>query len=196
MKSRAITISIGLFAMVTIAFTSCAKKKPTQYEIVLQNVEEYIKSIMNDPDSYEFVSLELKDSVLFSDNIEYYKDYHKKNIEDELHLIELYEKSIYSSYPKEISDIKLEIEKNKIILEKIDSLETQLAERTNEVAIYIYHFTCRGNNSFGAKQLNNFELTTNPAPDFKVIDAIDEYDEYELDINYFPDYKEIIEKYN
>ena len=124
MKKLFKTGTIVLCAIVTIGLTSCGKKQLTRDDIVKQNAEEYIKSKMNDPNSYEYVKLELIDSVLYSDNIEYRKDYFKHNIEynqSSIEQQESYKTELPSLYDEqEIKDLNAEIEKSKRILSKID----------------------------------------------------------------------------
>ena len=65
-----------------LCLTSCKNEKPlSRDEIVRNNVEEYLTSRMNDPESYEFVELKLFDSVLYKDNIKYRKIHFQKNID-------------------------------------------------------------------------------------------------------------------
>lgn len=207
---RTTRITIGLLALFAISLTSCKEKptnqegidkkekSPTQDEIVKKNIEEYLKSKMNDPASYEFVKLELIDSVLFSNNIEYRKDYFNRNMESDQNSLERQERykiEIPSMFnKKEVADLKANIEKNRRILEKIDSIATQLGERTHEVASYKYVFTFRGNNAFGAKILNEYIVQTDPSPDFKIINMTDDKDKIYLNPNDFPGYREMIVK--
>lgn len=198
MKKKTTNIAIGLFTLVTIGLTSCAEKQPTQNEIVQKKVEEYVKSKMNDPKSYEFVKIELIDSVLYSDNIEYRKDNFSQNIEydqSSLERQESYKTEIPSMYDEqEVKDLKVKIEKNKRILTKIDSLETKLGERKNEVASYTYIFSFRGNNALGAKILNEYVVQTGSAPEYKVINMTDDKDKLYLNPNDFPGYRDMIGK--
>jgi len=198
MKRTTTKIAIGLFALASIGLTSCTEKEPTQEEIVKTNAEEYVKSKMNDPESYEFVKIELIDSVLYSDNIEYRKDNFKRNMEydqSSLERLERYKTEIPSMYDEqEVQDLNDKIEKNERILSKIDSLETQLGDRKKEVASYTYIFSFRGNNALGAKILNEYVVQTDQAPDFNVINMTDDKDKIYLNPNDFPGYREMIEK--
>ena len=198
MKKTTTKIAIGLFALVSIGLTSCAEKEPTRDEIVKKNAEEYIKSKMNDPKSYEFVKIELVDSILYSDNIEYRKENFKRDMEydqSSLERLERYKTEIPSMYDeKEVEELNLKIEKNIRILTKIDSLASELGERKNEVASYTYIFSFRGNNALGAKILNKYAVQTDPAPEYKIINMTDEKDKMYLNPNDFPGYREMIEK--
>ena len=198
MKKKTTKMVIGLFAFIALRLTSCSEKLPTQDDIVKKNAEEYVKEKMNDPSSYEFVKLELIDSVLFSDNIEYRKDYFSRNMEydrSSLERQESYKTEFPSMYDeKDVDDLKAKIEKNERILAKIDSLANQLGERKNEVASYTYIFSFRGNNALGAKILNEYVVQTDPSPDFKIINMTDDKDKIYLNPNDFPGYREMIEK--
>src|SRR5690606_35048276 len=115
-----------------LGLTACSEKQPTQDDIVKKNAEEYVKEKMNDPSSYEFVKLELMDSITFSDNIEYRKDYFSRNMDydrSSLERQERYKTEIPSMYDeKEVEDLKAKIEKNERIISKIDSLATLLGD--------------------------------------------------------------------
>jgi len=198
MKKTTTKIAIGLFALVSIGLTSCAEKEPKRDEIVQKNAEEYIKSKMNDPKSYEFVKIELVDSVLYSDNIEYRKENFKRDMEydqSSLERLERYKTEIPSMYDEqEVQELNSKIEKNKRILTKIDSLASVLGVRKNEVASYTYIFSFRGNNALGAKILNEYAVQTDQAPEYKIINMTDEKDKMYLNPNDFPGYREMIEK--
>lgn len=198
MKNPVRKLSI-IITILFITLISCKDKLPTRDEIVKNNVEDYLKDKMDDPNSYEFVELRLVDSILFKDNIKYRKEnfqndlkYEKGNLERQ----EKYKAEIPSMYDeKNVIELKTKIERIKNILTKIDSLETNLGQKTNDVASYTYNFRCRGNNKLGAKILNDYILQTNPSPDFKVINLTDNKDKVYLNPNDFPGYREMISKF-
>jgi len=198
MKNITTKIAFRLFAFIALGLASCSEKQFTQDDIVKRNIEEYVKEKMNDPSSYEFVKLELIDSITFNDNIEYRKDFFGRNMEydrSSLESQERYKTEIPSMYDeKEVEALQAKIEKNKRVLSKIDSLATLLADRRNEVASYTYIFSFRGNNALGAKILNEYIVQTDPAPDFKIINMTDDKDKIFLNPNDFPGYREMIEK--
>lgn len=75
-----------LFTILSIAITlsACGSDSTSTLsrdEIVKQNAEAHLKAVMNDPTSYEFVSLKLVDSVLYKDNIHYRRHEHKLELE-------------------------------------------------------------------------------------------------------------------
>jgi hypothetical protein len=198
MKKKTTNIVIGLFTLVSICLFSCTEKVPTRNEIIQKNAEDYLKSKMNDPKSYEFVKIELVDSVLYSDNIKYRQENFKLDMEydlSSLERVEGYKTEIPSLYDeKEVQELKDKIEKNRRILSKIDSLAVKLGNKKNEVASYTYIFSFRGNNALGAKILNEYVVQTKPAPDFKIINMTDEKDKIYLNPNDFPGYRDMIEK--
>lgn len=53
-------------------FLSC-NNEPAQNDTIRQNAEELIKKNMNDPESYEFVSMQVIDSTTYKNNIEHKK---------------------------------------------------------------------------------------------------------------------------
>lgn len=198
MKNTTSKMVIGLFATITLGLASCSEKKLNRDDIVTKNAEEYLKTILNDPKSYEFVKLALIDSVLYEDNIEYRKEAFRKYIQndrDDIKRNEDYRIEIPSLYdPKEVAELKINISKNEKILMKIDSLEIILGNKKNEVASYTFAFSFRGNNVLGAKVLNEYIVQTNPSPDFKVINMTDDKNKVYLNPNDFPGYTEMIEK--
>jgi hypothetical protein len=191
---------IGLvFFLTLIGFTSCSEKQPTQDEIVKKNAEEYLKPKLNDPNSYEFVKLELIDSILYSDNIKYRKENFQKDIEynkENLERQERYKTEIPSMYKEEeVAELNDKIAKNDKILTAIDSLETALGSKKNDVASYTYIFSFRGNNALGAKILNEYIVQTDPKPELTINNMTDDKDKVFLNPNDFPGYRKMIIKY-
>ncbi|WP_121964705.1 hypothetical protein [Myroides sp. N17-2] len=197
MKKTTILIILGL-GLFIFGLASCSDKRLTKGEIIKKNVEVYLKEKMNDPSSYEFVKLELIDSITFSNNIEYRKDYFTRNIgydKSSLERQEGYKTEIPSMYDeKEVENLKTKIRRNEVILSKIDSLATILGNKKYEVASYTYFFSFRGNNALGVKILNEYIVQTNPAPDFEIINITDNKDKIILNPNDFPGYREMMEK--
>lgn len=193
-----ITKTFAFIATASVLFISCGEKKPNRDKIVKLNVEEYLKSRMNDPESYEFVKLELIDSISFSNNIEYRKESFQRNLKydkDDLERQKRYKIDIPSMYQEEkIEELNEKIAKNEKILAKIDSLEADLGNRKNETASYTYIYSVRGNNKMGAKILNEYIVQTNPAPNFEIINMTDDKDKMYLNPNDFPGYREVISK--
>lgn len=196
MKNKTTRMVLGFFVIFVIGLTSCSEKQLSQDEIVKKNAEEYVKEKMNDPSSYEFVKLELLDSITFNDNIDYRKDYFNRDMEydrSSLEMQESYKTEIPSMYnEKDVEELNAKIAKNERILSKIDSLATLLGARKNEVASYTYVYSFRGNNALGAKILNEYIIQTDPMPDFKIINMTNDKDKLFLNPNDFPGYREMI----
>jgi hypothetical protein len=190
MKKKITLILLSVFAL-----TSCNQKPPTQDEIVKKNVEEYIKPKLNDPKSYEFVKLELADSVLFSDNVKYRRNYFQDNLERYREDLVYRTENPLMYDEVEIGETKEKIANTEKILIEINSLETKLGTRTNEVASYTYIFQFRGNNALGVKTLNTYYVQTGSSPELLVTNMTDDLDKIFFNPNDFPGYREMIKKY-
>jgi len=182
-----------------VYLTSCSEKVPTQDDIVKANAEEYLKPKLNDPKSYEFAEMELIDSVLYSDNIEWRANYFGKRLKsdkEDLERKEGYKTGSLSFLYKqeEVDEINIEIAKNEKILNAIDSIKTSLGSTINEVASYTYIFSFRSNNALGGKVLNEYIIQTEPKPSLKIINMTDDKGKLYLTPNSFPGYQEMIEK--
>lgn len=172
-----------LFAFVTILFCSCENNKvKSREDIIKDNLKNYLSDKLNDPDSYEFVSLDLVDSVKYIDNINYRLDAFKKNIE--------WCKSSDRSEGDKLNEIK----KNEWIIEKIDSIKISLGENVNKLLASKYILKFRANNSLGAKIIYSYFLLVDG--ENKIIQMEDNADRiYILNTISFPGYMELIEKY-
>lgn len=61
--------------LVCIVMGCGTQQSETPENVVKINAETYIRDKLNDPNTYEFVSLEVVDSVTYRDNIDYRRDY-------------------------------------------------------------------------------------------------------------------------
>ena len=159
--------SCGLLISCGTSEEQPSEATPSQHDIVEANAEAYLQDKLDDPSSYEFVSLELMDSVLYKDNIEYRR----------------------KQFAGRDQDLKTQA-----ILIKIDSIETGLGEKSNEVASYTYLFKFRNNNGFGAKVLNERIIQTTPAPELGIVNMASDRDGLFLNPNDFPGYLEMVSK--
>ena len=191
--------SLFIMTCLLIGLVCCNNKAKNQQDIVKQKAEEYAKSRMNDPDSYEFAVLQLIDSTLYRDNIKYRRDYFardldndkgdlKRQLENKREFPSLYDK-------KAVAELREKIKRNEQIILEIDQLEKKLAGQANNVAAYKYIFTFRGKNAMGAKVLNEYILQTDPSPNYNVINMTSDDDKVFLNPNEFPGYREMITKY-
>ncbi|MBN1989403.1 MAG: hypothetical protein JW783_08410 [Bacteroidales bacterium] len=191
--------TIGLIVAVTMIcggiLLSCTKKQ-TRDDLVRNNAEQYLKENMNDPESYEFVKLELIDSVLYKDNIEYRRQMFENRLENEKKMLTFKEEvrltspSMYSD--DEINRHKNEISKDERIIAAIDSIEISLGNKVNEVASYTYIFSFRGKNELGAKTINVYYLQT--TPDLNVKNLTTEKSKIIVNPSDFPGYLDILNR--
>ena len=183
--------------MMCFVVVSCGDSQPTRDEIVKTNVETQLKTMLNDPSSYEFVKLELLDSVTFKDNIEYRKEEFKSSLvkaEADSIRLEGYREDSRISYmfdETQFNRAKDGIEKNKTILSKIDSIEHSLGDKVNDVASFTYLLNFRSNNGLGVLTLGEYIVQTGN-PNFKIINITNDPDKVYLNPDDFPGYIEMI----
>ena len=196
---------VSLMAFIVIMLYSC---KPNPEKIVKNNIKEYVKKHMHDPESYEFVSLTPFDTVLYKDNIENEIKAYEEGIEHYKQSIEMNMESIefdmqfdnneerIAKYKSEIEEYKKEIEKYNNILNAFDSIKNALGDKINDIASYTFILECRANNAMGAKILSSFYVQTTPSLDYKIINFTEEISKIVSSTpNKFPGYDEIMNKY-
>ena len=170
-----------------------------QEDLVRNNAEIFLKERMHDPSSYEFVKIEIIDSVTIDDNIQYRKRYFSRQMEQDQRFLETeegYKTELLPLYDENhVAELNAKIERSQQILSKIDSLATVLEDRKSEVVSYTYIFTARANNRFGARNIEQYFLQTGPAPYFEIINMTNERNKIFLNPNDFPGYREMIEEY-
>lgn len=178
--------------------SSCSEKVPTQDDLVKANTEEYLKPKLNDPDSYEFARIELIDSVLYSDNIEWRINNFQRQLDDDKEYLKKWSSKLSSykleSIEKIVDLTNISIEKNEKILNAIDSIKTSLGSKINDIASYTYLFSYRSNNALGVKVLKEYIIQTEPKPTLKVINMTDDKGKVYNTPNSFPGYEELIKK--
>lgn len=82
------------------------------------------------------------------------------------------------------------MDKYQKFLNQIDSIESKMGERVNDIAAYLFIIEYRANNAMGAKTLNqSFVQTT---PDYNILNFAQEEGKLFLAPNGFPGYDEII----
>ncbi len=139
--------------------------------------ETMLKARLDDPNSYEFVSLTLFDSLSYGDNIKRLQSHRQQDLESR----------IYMDGKAPANDKKM--------LAGIDSIRTALGPRVNETACYKYAFDFRAKNAFGAKVLNSHIVQVGPAPDYKVLMVASNKGELLSYPNTFPGYDELKARY-
>ena len=176
------------FTVITSLFLSC-NNEPAQNDVIRQNAEELIKKNMNDPESYEFVSIQIVDSTTYKDNIE-----HKKKLY--IGFLESEKKALDKSLDKnDIESSRIEIQKDSLIIAGIDSIEKEMGNNVENVASYTYILKCRGNNKLGAKVLVDYYIQTKTAED-KIINITDSKNKLYFNPCDFPGFADLIKKHN
>jgi uncharacterized lipoprotein NlpE involved in copper resistance len=131
--------------LMIMTFISCnntnkekEEKKLMPDDIVEKNAEAFLADKLNDPTSYEFVSLKIVDTISFKQNIEEYKRMGETDMkwnEDRIEKLLDYKKTLPSLFDKdELNKQKQELVENKKMLNGIDSIETSLGEKVNQTA--------------------------------------------------------------
>lgn len=185
---KQIFIFFALFAILL----SCSEKSPTQDEIVKKNLETLIFEKMNDPKSYEFVKLQLIDSVTYDENIKERRRFFSESLESDMDRLKFLNDVGLNERAETIKD---DIKDNQRILHGIDSLETRLRDSLNKVASYTYIFSFRGKNLLGAVILNTYTIQTTGSPDFRIINMTEDERKINLTPNDFPGYLELVNRH-
>ncbi|MDY5489045.1 MAG: hypothetical protein SPG27_09105 [Butyricimonas virosa] len=173
-----------LLAFIAILFSSCENNKvKSREDIIKDNLKNYLSDKLNDPDSYEFVSLNLIDSIKYIDNINYRLKHFDSSLKFYKNQVELGDKE----------SIK-EVNRNNWIIYKIDSIKNSLGNRVNDVAVYKYIYKFRANNQMGGKSLNEYILLTKGS-DNSIIQMENNPDKIYINPTDFPGYMELIEVY-
>jgi hypothetical protein len=192
---------IGLFALTAIGMSSCANKPQIQDNLVRKNFEEYFRNReINFDNNYEFEKIELKDSVLYSANIEFFKEWFRRDLDfskNYLNNIKSYKTNFPTTTMSEEQIVKIlknDYEESQRILSKIDSLEAKMGSKTNEVASYTYTLSGRINSALQGEIIREYIVQTGPKPDFKIINIARDKDEMHETPNDFPGYREMLKK--
>ena len=110
---------IILLVCAITALCSCGGSSNQNEKKVREVVEAKLKTEMNDWSSYEFVSLEVVDTIKYIDNINFRKKDFKERIERE--------KGSHINFSNSI-------EKDSLILIGIDSIQNAMGDKVNEDA--------------------------------------------------------------
>lgn len=81
------------------------------------------------------------------------------------------------------------------VLAKIDSLESAMGDKVNEVASYTFVFSFRATNAMGAKVLEEYYLQTGESPNYEVLNLAEDMDQLYLNPGDFPGYIDMIKKH-
>lgn len=77
-------------------------------------------------------------------------------------------------YTVEYHNSKLKYEKNSQKLKIAEQIASKLGDKSNDTAAFNYTFSFRGNNSFGAKVIQEYIVQVGPAPEFKLLNIAQE----------------------
>lgn len=166
---------IFILFLLSCSFISC-EKELTKEQILIKKIEDQTIPDLNDPDSYEFVSLTSKDTLMLS---KHYKDlsatYYFQHTAFPLNYYPLDEgeiivynrskrdtvkyKSIYNHYRRKIENHFSFIKNSKQKEKYYDSLAKNLKE--DKPYRYFFEYKYRDKNKFGGLELNSFTLTLN-----------------------------------
>jgi hypothetical protein len=152
---------IATIASMVLSFASCEKTKEEQLKDM---IEARLDSTMNNPDSYEFVSMTPIDSVMskWEEEVDAEKIKLLISIYDaEVDVLNAKADNRTFSYSKRISFA----EKGLKNIEKIDSLKDEYIKKSLEYVPFLTGFYTtfkfRGENAFGAIVLNAYKVTFN-----------------------------------
>jgi hypothetical protein len=165
-----------LFISSVVVLAGCGSNpKEMRDEMVRSHSEAKLKQIMNDYDSYEFVSLTLLDSNLYSENAEELREDRRFMIGTSEATIEL-EKGYQSSSvladsfnAERLKEAEDRVNAEKAAWADLDKLVLAMGSDSNKVASYTYEIVFRGKNKLGAKVLSKQYIQTGPPPAYDVL---------------------------
>ena len=199
-------MKILALALFLTFFAACSPSAPTTDELVKASAEAKLKEAMNDPASYEFVSLKRIDSTYYRDNVKYRNEYFNDRVETakkDIARQEDYSKE-YASMgvpppdhcsPEKIAQLKDELERLKETRSEVKALGDGIGDKADELASYTYTFKFRGNNAMGAKILTEYFVQTGPAPSFEIINMTAEEGKLFNNPGDYPGYRDMIAKH-
>jgi len=157
-----------LLIISALMFVGCAMEE----DEIRKAVEEYQALNMNDFSSYEFVSLTLDSAMTQAHNINESKTLYQKNLEQYkpmLKEVEADNRRFGGGFEDFIRRYQNQMEKDRKVVERLDSLLQGLGEQANSVACFVYNYSYRENNEFGARVLRVAKLYMTPELEVKTI---------------------------
>jgi hypothetical protein len=186
----------AFLAICCLMMLAACATTPTTEELVRQNAEAYFLEKMNDPASYEFVKLELRDSFLISDHVSWRRDGFLISLKSDRQALERqlrYESELPSLYePEKVEKLQANIARMEAVVAGIDSIAAGID--TTAVESYLYTFSFRANNAMGAKILNEYILQVGVAPNYEVFHAGESVTDVVFRPTALPGYLELIEQ--
>ena len=163
------------------------------------NAEAHLQTMLNDPKSYEFVSLEFIDTVTYEENINRMKTSHQNDLElANQNIQSQLEYQKIGSFIFDINDLtrsRSDSMNAQTILNGLDSIEKKLSGKIKEEAAYLLIFKYRAKNALGALVINENFLQVTAGPDFKVLNITDNTKRLFLTPNSFPGFEEFSKVY-
>jgi len=184
-----------MYFLALCALAGC-QKAPTQDDLVRKNAETLLLEKMNDPASYEFVKLELRDSLLIQQHVDFRRgsaELQVKYAAEELERMQGYQDRFPRLYDEDKeAQISEELARKEAFLASINALAESLGDRVNEVESYIYLMSFRANNAMGAKILNDYVIQVSAEEGFPVIHVGEKPEDYIFRPEGFPGYEKLI----
>lgn len=206
MKKTTINLLPILF-FITILFTSCKSDKEfisqnseENREMIIQaKLEKSMKLKLKYPESYKFVKLKLRDSILYSDNIKDIKNSYQRILDADKETLvaqETYKASGSSDFKKErLAELQAAIVKNEKILTEINRLSQNLGDKINQAASYTYDYSFNSKNISGKDASYDYIVQTTQAPDYHLLNMASKEDMLVKTPNNFPGYKEMLKTF-
>jgi hypothetical protein len=184
-----------MYFLALCALAAC-QKAPTQDDLVRKNAETLLLEKMNDPASYEFVKLELRDSLLIQQHVDFRRGNAERDLQRTTENLERqrnYQQTVPSIYDAgKVQSLEKEMAKDAARLAAITALAESLGDRMNEVESYIYLMSFRANNAMGAKILNDYLIQVSAEEGFPVIHVGEKPDDLIFRPEGFPGYEKLI----
>jgi len=121
-------------------------EKKDKDEIIKENISNYLKNLMNDPKSFEFVSMRIKKQIPVKERV---KTINEKSLKEVLNLTGKDDR-LYKQFETEYNFLK-----------KIKD--------SNKIAVFYVDFIARGKNKFNATITNKYSATVLNDKNYTVI---------------------------
>jgi hypothetical protein len=141
--------------------------------IARSKAEAKLLESMNDPDSYEYVSFELWDSLSYMDIAEHRRELIDGAISAERQNIQGMEDlnlKVPGKYSEQdIEEVRASLAEDIAKRARVDAKVDSLGTKAQNAASYTFYFKYRGNSALGAKVLSECYVQTTPAPEYDVL---------------------------
>lgn len=185
--------------MMTIALASCDNSKIGEEErdgLVQASIEKYYQEHGAHKTGYEFVSLEVINTVYYKDNIEFRRKYIQKEIDHNRGMLEIatLKQDTFPTvnFADKIAEYQGKLDKYEQLLAGIDSLDKALGDEVKEVASYTYLFKCKEHNEQGQQIEKAYYVQTDPG--YGVLRFTDNKEDLFPNPNDFPGYHDMAAK--